>query len=196
MEYNGKTIITDKILNSLDILVLEFAQILKKHSPYVLISGYVAILLGRTRATEDVDIFVMPFSKDVFARLYAELKGKGYWCLNAESADEIYSYLADRLAVRFAKEGQTVPNFEVKFAKTALDMEAFNDSIEVITEKGTLNISSLERQIAYKKHYLKSDKDLEDAMHLEEVFAGKINFNKVEQYRNRIEHEILKTRQR
>ena len=60
MEYDiGKREIKScKILSELDKLVLDFVRVLEKHVDYVLISGYVSILLGRTRITEDIDIFI------------------------------------------------------------------------------------------------------------------------------------------
>ena len=53
-----KEIILDKELNELDKYVLEFIKILEKHVDYVIISGYVSILLGRSRSTEDIDLFI------------------------------------------------------------------------------------------------------------------------------------------
>ena len=74
----------------------------------------------------------------------------------------------------------SIPNFEMKFPKREIDKETFtDDSINVIMPEGTIKISSLERQVAFKKYYLKSDKDLEDARHIEEVFKGKIDYDKI-----------------
>ncbi len=57
MEFIGeRTIRLSKQLNDLDLLVLQFVRILEKYTDYVIISGYVAILLGRSRGTEDVDV--------------------------------------------------------------------------------------------------------------------------------------------
>ena len=50
---NKKTIKLDKELNLLDKFVLEFVRILEKHVNYVIVSGYVAILFGRARSTEE-----------------------------------------------------------------------------------------------------------------------------------------------
>ncbi|MBU2634051.1 MAG: hypothetical protein KJ674_02295 [Nanoarchaeota archaeon] len=60
---NSKTIQLDKDLNELDKFVLKFIKILEKHTSYVIVSGYVSILLGRTRATEDVDVFIKELNK-------------------------------------------------------------------------------------------------------------------------------------
>ena len=160
MEYNAgkKEINLDRNLSSLDELVLKFIRIIEKHSDYVIISGYVSILLGRSRATEDVDLFIENISFEKFVDLYEELKKNGFWCLNAEKAEEIYSFLKDGMAVRFSVENKPIPNFEVKFPKREIDKETFNDSVLVSLSKAKakLKISSLERQIAFNRYYLKS----------------------------------------
>ena len=183
---DSKTIQIDKELNELDKFVLRFIKILEKHTDYVIISGYVSILLGRTRGTEDIDVFIKELNKKEFIKLYNELKRNGYWCLNSEEDNELYSYLEDGLAIRFALKNETIPNFEVKFAKKLLSKESFNDRITVITKDGRIKISSLERQIAFKRYYLKSDKDLEDARHIEEVFKENIDKKKINIYKNLI----------
>ncbi|MBS3074057.1 hypothetical protein J4447_01235 [Candidatus Pacearchaeota archaeon] len=182
MDYNSekREIKLDKELSRLDKLVLRFLDVIKKHVDYVIISGYISILFGRSRATEDVDIFIKPLTYDEFAGLYKNLKMHGFWCLNAENPEEIYNYLKNYEAARFAEEGMSIPNFEMKFPKREIDKETFtDDSINVIMPEGTIKISSLERQVAFKKYYLKSDKDLEDARHIEEVFKGKIDYDKI-----------------
>ena len=191
MEFiDNKTIKLDKVINELDKFVLEFIKILKKHTDYVIVSGYVSILLGRTRATEDIDIFVEELNKEKFILLYGDLKKQGYWCLNAENVDEVFMYLNDGLAVRFAIKEQTIPNFEIKFAKDISKKSALKDTLTVKTQLGNIKISSLERQIAYKKYYLKSDKDLEDAAHIEKLFKQEIDVNKIEQYKRYIKDEM------
>ena len=58
IEY-GKKIEFEKELSSLDQFVIAFTRILNKSGiKYVIISGYISILLGRTRATEDIDLFI------------------------------------------------------------------------------------------------------------------------------------------
>lgn len=183
-----KTLQLDKELTELDTFVLDFVKILEKHTHYVIISGYVSILLGRSRATEDIDIFIPVINLQSFTAFYEDLKKHGYWCLNAES--EIYQYLREGLAVRFALMGQIIPNFELKFALKPLSRASFDDTITVITNHGSLIISSLERQIAFKRYYLKSDKDMEDAAHIEKIFKDRIDLHKIKRYKQLIEHEL------
>ncbi|MDP2947554.1 MAG: hypothetical protein Q8N88_05560 [Nanoarchaeota archaeon] len=180
MEFiDNKTIKLDKISNNLDRFVLSFVKILEKYTDYVIISGYVSILLGRTRITEDIDVFIKKISLDRFSEFYKEAKKQDFECINAEKVEEIFSYLKDGLAVRFSRKDTAIPNFEIKFPKDELDEEIFNDFIIVRLKEGKLKISSLERQIAFKKYYLKTDKDIEDAEHIEKTFEGKIDYRKI-----------------
>lgn len=187
-DYNKKEInLAGKKLNNLDKLTLKFIKVLEKYVEYVIISGYVSILLGRSRATEDVDLYIKKISFDRFLELYNELKKQGFWCLNADTPLVIYSYLKDNLAVRFSIDGESIPNFEVKFPKKKIDEETFEDFITVTLNEGKIKISSLERQIAFKRYYLKSNKDLEDALHIEEIFGDKLDYQKINKYK-----EIIK----
>ena len=190
---NKKTIKLDKVLNELDKFVIRFIKILEKHTPYVIVSGFVAILLGRNRGTDDIDIFVNELNKEKFNALYKDLKNNGYWCLNSDNISEMHSYLNEGLALRFAIKNQTTPNFEVKFARKRLDKEALLDKISVIIQNHKINISSLERQIAFKKYYLKSDKDLEDAKHIETLFKENLDLSRINEYKRLLHNEMAKT---
>ena len=189
MEYlpEKKEIILDRELSNLDKFVFKFIKIIEKHVDYVIISGYISIVLGRARATEDVDIFIKKMPYEKFNGMYQELKKKGFWCINGEREKEIFSYLNDGLAVRFARNGSSVPNFEVKFPKRSADEEAFEDFILLKMPNGKIKISSLERQIAFKRYYLSAEKDIEDALHIEEAFKGKIDHKKVNKLKEHIE---------
>ncbi|MDT7865060.1 MAG: hypothetical protein RQ922_04170 [Thermoproteota archaeon] len=46
------------MLNELDKLLLSFIRILEKYFEYVVGAGYVSILFGRSKATEDIDILI------------------------------------------------------------------------------------------------------------------------------------------
>jgi hypothetical protein len=59
----------------------------------------------------------------------------------------------------------------------------------VILPEGKLKISSLERHLAFKRYFLKSQKDLEDALHVEELFKDKIDYHKINKLK-----ELLKAR--
>ena len=191
MEYNPdkREIKTERILSDLDKFVLDFIGVLEKYADYVIISGYVSIILGRTRTTEDVDLFIKKISEEKLAEIYKNLKKAGFWCLNTENPKEMYHFLTNKMAIRFSRTNFSVPNFEVKFPKDKTDEESFNDFITVILSGGKLRISSLERHIAFKKYYLSSDKDIEDALHIEELFRSKIDYDKINKLK-----ELIKIR--
>jgi len=183
------TIKLDKELNKLDTFVLDFVKTLKKHTSYVIVSGYVSILFGRSRATEDVDLIVPKMSKNDFVKLFKEL-GKKFYCLNSSLPEEAYdNYLNKDSAVRFAYKSKIIPNIEFKFAKTKMDNEALKQKIYVKMGRSELIISSLELQIAFKEIVLGSDKDLEDAEHLKTVFEKNLNKEALNNYRKVLKDE-------
>ena len=59
-------ILTNKTLSELDIFVLDFLDILKVYTDYVIVSGYVTILFGRARGTEDIDIIIEKIDRRTF----------------------------------------------------------------------------------------------------------------------------------
>ena len=124
---------------------------------------------------------------DKFFELFKELKENEFWCLNVEEPDEIYNYLMEILPVRFARINQAIPNFELKWSENRIDSEIFSDFIIAILPEGELKISSLERHIAFKRYYLKSKKDIEDAIHVEELFNDKLDKEKINKLKKLIE---------
>ena len=172
MEYRPEKgeIILHRELNELDLFVLEFCSFLKE---YVIVSGYVSILLGRSRATEDVDLLIPRLKKSDFHTLWETVQVNGFECLNTSKEQEAWEMLEEH-AIRFARKGHPLPNMEFKMIKRPLDQYAFDNKIAVRTEKAILFISPLEMQIAYKL-FLGSEKDIEDARHLYRLFKEKLN---------------------
>ncbi len=181
------TIKLDKIENDLDKFVFDFIKIIEKHTKYVIISGYVSILFGRSRATEDIDIFIERLGSEQTKSLYEDLIKNSYYCLNSNNTEDIFEQLKTNIAVRFAKKNTTIPNFEIKFVKNDLQKETINNPLRVLLPSYNLFVSTLEQQIAYKRYFLKSDKDIEDAQHLEKAFEGQLNKYLIQKYRKLIE---------
>ncbi len=149
----------------------------------MLVNGYVFILLGRARASEDVDVIIQKIDFSTFQDLYKELKKHNYYCLNTEKDSTIYDYLSDDLALRFAKKEKTIPNVELKWAKHKFDNLALKNTIDVRLLKGNLKISNLDLQIAFKEEVLKSPKDIEDARHIEKIAEKYLDNNLINKYR-------------
>lgn len=176
----------DRELSDLDKFTIEFITILKKHIDYVIVSGYVAILLGRSRASEDVDVIIPKITFSDFKRLYKNLKENDFYCLNAEDEEIVYSYLEENLAIRFAKLDTIIPNVELKWIKNDFDKIALKKTIDVTIRDKIICISHLELQIAFKEVILKSPKDLEDALHLRSVAKEYLDFGLIQEYKERL----------
>jgi len=181
MEFNlsKKEIILEKRLNDLDRFVLGFCGLLGN---YVVVSGYVSILFGRSRATEDVDLLIPKIKKLEFKELWKRIYSSGFECLNTTDVDEAFKLL-DEYAIRFSRKGNFVPNMEFKMIKNDIEAYSFSNKIKVIIGKENLFISPLEMQIAFKlflaaegtNREIKIDKDIEDARYLYKLFLEKIN---------------------
>jgi hypothetical protein len=178
-----KTIQIDREPSDLDNFALDFIKILREHTKYVIVSGYVSILLGRSRASEDIDIIIPKIDFPAFQSIYKDLIKNGFICLNAEKDKSVFSYLQAEVAVRFAKKDKIIPNIELKCIKNKFEKTALDKSITVRIPEGELKISPLELQIAFKQEVLKSPKDLEDARHLEKIAESYLDNKKIEKYR-------------
>ncbi|UHH26607.1 nucleotidyltransferase [Halobacterium noricense] len=174
-------------LSELDEEVVEFVGVLEDcNIEYVIVSGYVAILTGRSRATEDIDIVLEPLDQQTTKELVETLKERGYWGM-AMPLDEMYTMLSSGDRIRVAEEGEMIPNFEMWFAKNEVEREALDKAIAAELGAAQLNISPLELQIAYKLRLAQhagstSGKDFEDALHLYETFEESLNREQLEEY--------------
>jgi len=189
MEIKQGKIILNKELNNLDKFTIDFVNILKNHSSYVLVSGYVSILFGRSRISEDIDLLIpkMPFEK--FIKLYEDL-GEKFWCINVDDKKELFDMLEKGHSIRFAIKDKVIPNMKLRFIKNPIDKEAIKEKIEVKIGKNTLFVSGIELQIAYKEIVLASPKDNEDALHLREVFKDNIKKEKIKYYERFIKEYV------
>ena len=161
--------LTNKTLSELDIFVIDFLNVLKAYTNYVIVSGYVAILFGRARGTEDIDIIIEKMDKRTFKSFFDDLTEKNYWFLNSGDQNDLFGMLNENLAIRIAKVDEIIPNIELKFAKDYFDNFSLKNSLKVEIDNHEMNISPMELQIAYKL-YLSGDKDVEDAIYLYEIF--------------------------
>ncbi|WP_424027219.1 hypothetical protein [Methanoregula sp.] len=169
-----KIVVGEKYLTMLDQFVLDFIRILEPETPYVIVSGYVAILFGRSRGTEDVDILIPLLEQEAFFRLHDALVHGGFEFLNAEDANGLHDMLSKNMGIRIARAGQFIPNIELKFLKDDVDRIVLRDRIEVSLPDANVFISPIGIQIAYKL-YLGSQKDIEDALYLWEIFKDDLD---------------------
>lgn len=166
-----------KKLNDLDKLVIDFVKLLHKNKiKYVLVSGYVSILFGRSRSSEDIDIIVKKMSKKRFSALWKELSRKNFECLVPDNFESAYEkYLTKHTSIRFSRKEQPIPNIEFMFPKAEdLDNWVLKNGKQVRLNRQVLKISPIELQIAYKL-FLGSEKDIEDARHLYQLFKENLD---------------------
>ena len=167
-------LLTNKTLSELDIFVLDFLDVLKVYTDYVIVSGYVTILFGRARGTEDIDIIIEKMDRGMFDRFFNDLTERNYWFLNSDDRNELFSMLNESLAIRIAKSGEIIPNIELKFVKDYFDNFSLKNSLKVMIGDHEMKISPIELQIPYKL-YLSGDKDIEDAIYLYEIFKETVD---------------------
>jgi predicted nucleotidyltransferase len=178
LEFKKGGIKFSRKLSYLDRLVLKFTRILDRQKiDYVVISGYIAILFGRSRNTEDVDLFIEEMGFEKFLVFWKKLEKEGFECIHESNPKTAFEdYLKSGLALRFAVKGTFEPNFELKFPKTKDNRYSLEHKIEVFINGERLRTSELELQIAFKLK-LGSDKDFEDSRHLYNVFKEHLDMN-------------------
>ena len=182
LEVKNKTItLNGKVVNNLDRFVLDLVKILEKYTDYVIVSGYVAIFFGRSRATEDIDIII---KKSDMKSFLEEVTANGYWIINTPDIDHAIELLDDNERIRISKDGQMVPNVEIKYPEDESDSFSLKNKIKINFDGNYLFFSPLEIQIAYKLKLGQggNQKDIEDAVHLFKVFKGKIDTKKLKDF--------------
>ncbi|MFB6283658.1 MAG: hypothetical protein ABEK59_06955 [Halobacteria archaeon] len=185
MKVSRDTIELDKSCSELDELVVDVAGVLSDHGlSYSVVAGYVAVSLGRSRATEDIDVIVEIFDEDEAEKLVSDLLEEGYWGV-AEPLEYMYDRLEEGLNVRVAEKGKPIPNVELKFPSDTYDRISLDDNIELKLDCGELRLGCLELQIPYKL-YLGTRKDREDALHLYSVMNPHLDEAKLDDYASRL----------
>ncbi|OYR49671.1 hypothetical protein DJ73_17345 [Halorubrum sp. Ea1] len=191
MELSDDTLTVSRELSALDKDVLEFTGILDACDVnYVIVSGYVAILTGRSRSTEDIDVILESLSEAETEQLVTELKDREYWGMAMPLA-EMYSMLSEGSRIRIAEDGEMYPNFETWFVSNDVEREGLSNPLTVTFDEGQIEISPLELQIAYKLRLAQaadslSGKDFEDALHLYLTFEERFNTEQLETYVNEL----------
>tara|TARA_Y100000310_G_C20534166_1_gene740001 strand:+ start:136 stop:732 length:597 start_codon:yes stop_codon:yes gene_type:complete len=188
----NNTITIQRELTNLDIFTRRFLDILKKHSDYLIVSGYVSICTGRTRGTEDIDVIVPLMDIERFINLFNDLIKNNFWCYQGDNPQEIYNQIKELNNIRFAEKDKMFPNMEfVPFNETkkAKSFE-FNHPQKIKIKDFEFKIPPIEFEILYKELVLKGKKDIEDAKHLRSFFSDTIKNEKFKEYKPIIEAEL------
>lgn len=195
IELRDGTLIVERDPNRLDELAIAFSEILQDAAiEHVYVAGYVSILAGRARSTEDIDVIVEPMDGEEIDELVATLEEAGYWgpAMPLESASEM---LENGDIVWVAPDDQITPHLEVKFARDEFDRASLGNSLTAEVGDATIPVGPLELQIAYKLS-LGTRTDLEDAIHLYSLFEESLSVPRLESWVSRLdvddEYERLK----
>lgn len=74
------TLVVDRDPNRLDELAIAFSRLLERFDiGHVFVAGYVAILSGRARATQDIDVLVESLTEQQVDDLTTALDAEGFW---------------------------------------------------------------------------------------------------------------------
>lgn len=183
IELRDGTLVVDRKPNDLDDLALRFSSILDDLDiDHVFVSGYVAILSGRSRATEDIDVLLARVGDETISALADRLASAGLWG-PAMPLDTMVDQLNDGANIWVARDDEMVPHLEVKFVDDEFDRASLQNRItaELPAAAESLPIGPLELQIAYKL-YLGAQKDFEDAVHLYTLFEESLSRPRLEQW--------------
>lgn len=189
IEFRDGELVVEREPNDLDELALRFTSILEDLGvKHVYVSGYVAILAGRSRATEDIDVLLEPLDERMVSTLVERVREDGLWgpAMPLDSAMEL---LGNGDNVWVARDDEMVPHLEVKFVRDEFDRASLEHSVVARIAGRELPIGPLELQVAYKL-YLGTRTDFEDAVHLYTLFEETLRTRELEQWVEKLDvHE-------
>jgi len=186
VELREGTLVVGRERNQLDELALSFSSILEGFGiEHVYIAGYVSILAGRARSTEDVDVLIERSENEIIDKLVSTLDEEGFWG-PAMPLTSMYEMLDNGDNVWVAPNDQIAPHLEVKFVRDEFDRASLGNAITARIGDETLPIGPLELQIAYKLH-LGARTDIEDAVHLYTLFEETLRESRLEEWARRLD---------
>lgn len=188
IELRNGTLVVEREPNQLDELATGFSEILDQFDiEHVYIAGYVSILAGRARSTEDIDVLIERINEETTDELAAALDEENFWG-PAMPLTSTYEMLDNGDNIWVASEDQITPHLEVKFARDEFDCASLENAITARIGDKTIPIGPLELQIAYKLH-LGAQKDVEDAVHLYTLFEESLSVPRLEEWVTRLDVE-------
>ena len=179
LELDDGVLRIDRAPNELDRLAIAFTALLDELGiEHVYVSEYVAILAGRARATEDIDVLVDRPEDEVLDRLVERLDAAGFWG-PAMPLETIHDLGEATLWV--ARDGELVPHLDVQYVTDRFDRASLEHRLvaRLETVAADLPIGPLELQIAYKL-WMGARTDVEDAVHLHRLFEASLRPEELE----------------
>ncbi len=172
---------TVKDLNILEKFATQFCRVVDAHAKYMIVSGFVAIISGRIRGTEDIDLIIEPLDAQTFSKLHHDLCTHGFEAIQSSSPDVLLEYLTDKTSIQYCWLDKPLPVMELKFAKDDLDRMQLHERVRLPLTTLDLWFSSIEWNIAFKEEYLQSEKDMDDAHHLRKIYT--VDEQKIKEYK-------------
>lgn len=188
IELRDGTLVVEREPNALDELAIAFSDILDEFDvDHVYVAGYVFILTGRARSTEDIAVLIERIDEETVEELATTLAEAGYWG-PAMPLASMYEMLDAGDNIWVAPTDQITPHLEVKFARDEFDRASLTNALTARIGGGLLSIGPLELQIAYKLH-LGTRTDIEDAVHIYTLFEESLSVPLLEQWVRRLDVE-------
>lgn len=188
IELQDGVLLVDREPNQLDELAIEFSAILEQFDiEHAYIAGYVSILAGRARSTEDVDVLIERIDESAAEVLAKTLSETGFWG-PAMPLSSMYEMLEGGDNIWIAPSDEFAPHLEVKFAGDEFDRAALENAITATIAGNSIPIGPLELQIAYKLH-LRAKRDIEDAVHLYTLFEESLSEPRLESWVRKLDVE-------
>lgn len=196
IELREDALLVDREPNELDDLAVRFSGICEALGiDHVYVAGYVAILAGRSRATQDIDVLLEPVDDGQADELAERLGAEGFWG-PAMPLSEMATMLSAGDNIWVARDGEMVPHLEVKEVSDRFDRASLRNAIEGRIGNASVPIGPLELQTAYKLH-LGTRKHFEDTVHLYTMFDETLSNEELQLWVERLgvedEYERLKT---
>jgi hypothetical protein len=179
VELRGDTLAVERDPNRLDELAIAFSTLLDEFAiRHVYVAGYVSILAGRARSTEDIDVLIERVDEQTLNELAARLEAEGFWG-PAMPLSSMHEMLAGGDNIWVAPTDEVTPHLEVKFARDQFDRASLDNAITARIDDTEIPIGPLELQIAYKLS-LGTRTDIEDAVHLYTLFEESLSVSRLE----------------
>lgn len=171
--------------NILDSFTLDFCNTVEKYCKYVIVSGFFAIVTGRSRGTEDIDILVETIDFEKFKKLHLDLLQEFELLSPIENTEELYEdYISKYIPIRYIRKNELFPNMEFKMCKNSVEKKAILNRKKYPQIELNIFLPEVEQQIAFKEIVLKSQKDIEDSNHLRLFFKEDIDKDLIQNYKN------------
>lgn len=181
IEFRDGELLVERAPSELDTLAIEFSSLLGNAGiQHVYVAGYVAILSGRPRATQDIDVLIERCDERTVEALVDDLQAADFWG-PAMPLSNAYELLSNGDNIWVAREDEMAPHLELKFVDDEFDRASLENAITARIGGSEIPIGPLELQIAYKL-YLEARKDFEDAVHLYTMFEDGLNIEKLESW--------------